>query len=133
MTSADTSPVQLEEKPQVIIERAKRKVFLTWITSITAVLFLCLSTWLNTVEIPELRDDLGYQRDTIFSLTEEIERLQKYVVVGEQRVAHLETQIAPFRILARQIYGSDETEALKQLSEDVKRLEKGPEQYRRPG
>jgi predicted RNase H-like nuclease (RuvC/YqgF family) len=71
------------------------------------------------VEIPDLRDDLGYQRDTIFSLTEEIDRLQQYIMKDEQKISRLEAQITPFRVVAIQKYGPDETQALKNLSQDV--------------
>ena len=103
------------------------KTFLFLIVSVSAMLFLGLSAWLNTVEIPELRDEIGYQRDTIFSLTEEIDTLYQEILTREEKISHLEAQLTPFRVLAVQRYGSNETKALKQIAEDVKELKKGVE------
>jgi len=119
MTEKDTSPKEFEETHDGDADSGLRRPPIVWLTSLAAVWFLGLATWLNMVEIPDLRDDLGYQRDTIFSLTEEIDRLQQYITNGEQKISRLEAQITPFRVVALQKYGPDETKALKHLSEDV--------------
>ena len=119
MTEKDASPKEFEEPHDGNADSGLRRSPIVWITSLAAVWFLGLSTWLNMVEIPDLRDDLGYQRDTIFSLTEEIDRLQQYIKKDEQKISRLEAQITPFRVVALQKYGPDETQALKNLSQDV--------------
>jgi hypothetical protein len=116
-----------EEEPVPESDPRGGKAFLFLIVSVSAILFLGLSAWLNTVEIPELRDEIGYQRDTIFSLTEEIDTLYKDILTREEKISHLEAQLMPFRVLAVQRYGSNETKALKQIAEDVKELKKGVE------
>jgi hypothetical protein len=118
MSDKDAPHKEFEERDDGNAGTVRRSPVL-WITSLAAVWFIGLSTWLNMVEIPELRDDLGYQRDTIFGLTEEIDRLQRYIMKDEQKISRLEAQISPFRVVALQKYGPDETEALKHLSEDV--------------
>jgi hypothetical protein len=119
MTEKNASPREFEEMNNGNADSGLRRSTLIWFTSLAAAWFLGLSTWLNMVEIPDLRDDLGYQRDTIFGLTEEIDRLQQYIMRDEQKISRLENQIAPFRVVALQKYGPDETQALKNLSEDV--------------
>ena len=107
----------------------KKGPALFWIVSISAVLFLGTSVWLNVVEIPELMDELSYQRDTIFGLTEEIDRLHTDVIIGEEIIWELEGQLKPFVVAASQRYGPDQEKALKQLSEDIQKLTPPP---RRP-
>jgi hypothetical protein len=119
MTEKETSTKEFEETHDDDAGSGLRRRPIVWLTSLAAVWFLGLSSWLNMVEIPDLRDDLGYQRDTIFSLTEEIDRLQQYITKDAQKISRLEAQITPFRVVALQKYGPDETKALKHLSEDV--------------
>jgi hypothetical protein len=119
MTEKDTPSKEIEETHDGDADSGPRRLPIVWLASLAAVWFLGLSTWLNMVEIPDLRDDLGYQRDTIFSLTEEIDRLQQYITHDEQKISRLEAQITPFRVVALQKYGPDEAKALKLLCEDV--------------
>ena len=122
MAREDSFPEQFEETHEQAPNLKTRGSLVFWIVSLSAACFIAISVWLNTVEIPDLRDEISYQRDTIFSLTEEIYRLQEGLSTGQEQVSRLEAQLRPFRFLALQKYGPDERKALSQLAQDVKRL-----------
>ena len=122
MAQAEIFPEQVEDTHKEAPNLKTRNSFVFWIVSLSAACFVVTSIWLNTVEIPDLRDEISYQRDTIFSLTEEIDRLQEGITTGQEKMSRLEAQLRPFRFLALQKYGPDERDALNQLARDVKGL-----------